>query len=202
MARPVVDGHSRTAKRMKERAGGRRRRGRKAQNVSKHAFASRSKINAHSSRFETRARASHSRAQTLLYLCRLYIQCLRRHTPSSSASLSRQPFSDTYERDDEDDDERSRERVFAGRECERGSRMDSATRSWCNCMLIECASEYGIRMEAVRFDIPFCLRSSSLRPSSASSSSSGRLRRIRLAQSPVSFFPRRRERGCSSVDTA
>lgn len=26
-------------------------------------------------------------------------------------------------------------------------------------MLIECASEYGIRMEAVRFDIPFCLRS-------------------------------------------
>lgn len=45
---------------------------------------------------------------------------------------------------------------------EKRSRMDSATRSWCNCMLMECASEYGIRMEAVRFDIPFCLRSSSL----------------------------------------
>lgn len=45
---------------------------------------------------------------------------------------------------------------------EKRSRMDSATRSWCNCMLMECASEYGIRMEAVRFDIPFCLRSSPL----------------------------------------
>lgn len=42
--------------------------------VSKHAFASRSKINAHSSRFETRAHWIV--AQTLLYLCRLYIQCL------------------------------------------------------------------------------------------------------------------------------
>lgn len=41
---------------------------------SKHAFASRSKINAHSSRFETRAHWIV--AQTLLYLCRLYIQCL------------------------------------------------------------------------------------------------------------------------------
>lgn len=62
--------------------------------------------------------------------------------------------------------------------------MDSATRSWCNCMLIECASEYGIRMEAVRFDIPFCLHSLPLRPSSTSFSSSGRLLRIRLGYSP------------------
>lgn len=30
-------------------------------------------------------------------------------------------------------------------------------------MLIECASEYGIRMEAIQFDIPFCLRPPSLR---------------------------------------
>lgn len=41
--------------------------------------------------------------------------------------------------------------------------MDRATWSRCNCMLIECASEYGIRMEAIQFDIPFCLRPPSLR---------------------------------------
>jgi len=80
-----------------------------------------------------------------------------------------------------------RERELTGRKQEKGrekrSRMDNATRSWCNCMLMECASEYGIRMEAVRFDIPFCLRSSPLLDST-STSSSGRL------FVSVSFLPR------------
>jgi len=59
--------------------------------------------------------------------------------------------------------------VNVGKEREKRSRMDSATRSWCNCMLIERTSEYGIRMKAVRFDIAFCLRSSPLRSSFTSS---------------------------------
>lgn len=80
-----------------------------------------------------------------------------------------------------------RERELTRRKQEKGrekrSRMDNAMRSWCNCMLMECASEYGIRMEAVRFDIPFCLRSSPLLDST-STSSSGRL------FVSVSFLPR------------
>jgi len=55
--------------------------------------------------------------------------------------------------------------MYVGKEREKRSRMDSAMLSWCNCMLIERTSEYGIRMKAVRFDIAFCLRSSPLRSS-------------------------------------
>lgn len=89
-----------------------------------------------------------------------------------------------------------RPRVHRGR-MRKGSRMDRATWSRCNCMLIECASEYGIRMEAIQFDIPFCLRPSPLRsrhpplPLVISSSPLHLLRRRRpssSSSSSISFF--------------
>ena len=163
---------------------------------SKHAFASRSKINAHSSRFETRAHWIV--AQTLLYLCRLYIQCLlgtrtlflfsflfpvpsflsRSFIFFPSYSLSFSPSLHRILRDQSVSFSRTHShdhtvRVHRGR-MRKGSRMDSETWSRCNCMLIECASEYGIRMETIQFDIPFCLRPSFLRSSSTSFSSSRR----------------------------
>lgn len=152
--------------------------------VSKHAFASRSKINAHSSRFETRAHWIV--AQTLLYLCRLYIQCLLGTRtlflfsflfpvpfflsrsfiffPSFSLSLFLSISLHRILRDQSVSCSRTHShdhtvRVHRGR-MRKESRMDSETWSRCNCMLIECASEYGIRMETIQFDIPFCLRPS------------------------------------------
>lgn len=127
-----------------------------------------------------RGRASR---QTLLYHRRLCIQCLRRCVHVFSTFYFLSPFRATLTNPSY---ERGNVRMSA---CSRGGNAKSGggeewiarRRSWCNCMLIECASEYGIRMEAVRFDIPFCLRSSPHRPSSTSSSSSDRLLRIRLS---------------------
>lgn len=53
-------------------------------------------------------------------------------------------------------------------------------------MLIERASEYGIRIEAVRFDIPFCPYTFLFRPSSTSFSSSGHLLSRTSVSPPVS----------------
>lgn len=152
-----------------------------AQNISKYAFVSRSKINAHWNRFETRARKHYYTSINFVYrLCRRYMHF-------TSSLLFFPPFanpSDTHILFGRGPVGICVVRVFAGREREKGSGMDSATRSWCNCMLIERASEYGIRMKAIRFDIAFCLRSSPLRYSPLPSSS-GHLLRIHLARSPA-----------------
>lgn len=131
-------------------------------------FVSRSKINDHWSRFETRARKHY---YTFLGL---YIQCTAAGActllPPSSLFF-RQPFRYTHTYSLAVSRWECAWARVRGEETRKGEggRMDSATRSWCNCMLIEHASEYGVRMEAVRFDIAFRLRSSSFRPSFTSS---------------------------------
>ena len=95
-------------------------------------------------------------------------------------------------------------RVHRGR-MRKGSRMDSATWSRCNCMLIECASEYGIRMEAIQFDVPFCLRLSFPRarhpplPHHLVVSSASPSIRRRSLRSPLSFFVSLRSSSPSSL---
>jgi len=165
-----------------------------SQDVSKRAFVSRSKINANWSRFETRARKHYYTSVDSVYMHTVPIHALCFFPPLFS--IFRQLFSTRIPFG----------RVSVGmcvsacsrgKNAKRGGRMDSATRFWCNCMLIERASEYGIRM-AVRFDIAFCLRSSSTVIHFF-------FRHLVISSVSISrcLFPRRfkqRERGCS--DTA
>ena len=104
-----------------------------------------------------------------------------------SLSLSLSLFAESSTTNPFPSAERTRTNIHRAYIGGKGSRMDRATWSRCNCMLIECASEYGIRMEAIQFDIPFCLRPSSLRSRHPPLP-------LVISSSPMHLLPTRRRR--------